>query len=1075
MALLSKRVFVLALLLFCAAAPVLVAQYGAGTILGTVTDSSGAVVPGVTITVKNQDTGDARTFTSDSSGNFRFNAVPPGKYTVTAASPSFKTSLTPNVVVVVNTETRADFSMQVGAVTDTVNVQAVAPLLQTDTAALGTAIDARTVHELPLNSRNFFDLVALTPGATKVSGGSSVMDGRSIQIGGVRNTSTNSTLDGADFTVANVNNPAIALSLDALQEFKVQVNFMDASYGHGAASIELVTKSGTNQFHGVGYDFIRNRAFNAGQFFRPKNGPPRFTYNQFGGNFGGPVWKNKTFFFVNYEGRRQSSGVILQGLIPTPQMLAGDFNGSGKTIKDPLNNNQPFPNNMIPAARFDPIAKKVLQYFPTANISRPGANFLATPSDVERRDQGTIRLDHRINQQMNLFTRYSYANDDLGNAAYIVGLGVIRPDRTHFWVTGLTDVISPNLISETRAEFLKTFLARVSDGDGNTTNYAAQLGLTNLAAGPGDYTLPNFNLSGYAPGSPGASSGFVGYGTHIVQNNLYYRLGETVTWIKGSHTLKMGADLNRLMVGYDQGSNQNGVFNFGGTFTGDSTADFLLGWPLSATGGLGSVGNFGGVAKYAIGTQYNAFVQDDWKVTNRLTLNLGLRYEFFQQWRGRMADYDPATNRVLLAGSPNYFVPGQGLVNGTGPALLPERPIKSDPNDFGPRLGAAYRLGEKTTIRAGVGVFYALNTGGSVINPMMSTAPYFVVATVTSNSTTPQLQLSNLFPAASAVKTSVSTNVDLNKRDGYITQYNMSVQRELGHAMLLEAGYIGNSAQNQIGTVWINQPTLPADPRNAPPFSARQPYPNAAVGLQQVTNYQYTNYNAGYAKLEQRLKGGLSYIVSYTFSKCIDSGNSPGQNMYNRKPERAICDTDVPHNLTASYVYDLPFGRGRRFDISNPFLNGFLGGWEVSGITAMISGFPLSITTTGDVALVGTGGQRGNATGIKPQKLDPRTNGLVGFDRAAYAVPPTGTFGTLSRNTQRGFGLNNWDMGINKNFAIPKIGEAGRLQIRAEFFNVWNHTQFSAIGTSVNQPASFGIVTSTLNPRILQLAGKLYF
>jgi hypothetical protein len=277
------------------------AQYGAGIILGTVKDTSGAVVPGATVTARNAQTAESRTFTSDSAGDFRFNAVPPGTYAVTASSSAFKTSVISNLVVSVNTETRADFTLEVGQVSDTVNVQATAPLLQTDTASLGTAITNRTVLELPLNARNFFDLVALTPGATKVSGGSSVMDGRSIQIGGIRNTSTDSTLDGADFTVANVFNPAIALSLDSLQEFKVQVNFMDASYGHGAASIELVTKSGTNQFHGVAYNFDRNRAFNAGQFFRPKTGPPRFDYNQFGGNLGGPIIRDKTFFFVNYE------------------------------------------------------------------------------------------------------------------------------------------------------------------------------------------------------------------------------------------------------------------------------------------------------------------------------------------------------------------------------------------------------------------------------------------------------------------------------------------------------------------------------------------------------------------------------------------------------------------------------------------------------------------------------------------------------------------------------------------------------------------------------------------------------
>ncbi len=583
------------------------------------------------MTIKNQETGEGRTFTTDATGNFRFNAVPPGTSTVSATSPSFKTAVLSNLTVTVNTETRADINMQVGQATDTVNVQIIALLLQTDTAALGTGIDTRTVHELPLNARNFFDLVALTPGAVKVAGGSSVMDGRSIQIGGMRNTSTNSTLDGSDFTISNVFNPAIALSLDALQEFKVQVNFMDASYGHGAASIELVTRTGTNQFHGVAYDFGRNRALNAGQFFRPKSGPPRFTYNQFGGNFGGPIKHDKIFFFSNYEGRRASSGDILQGIVPTPEMLSGDFTGSGKTIRAPFNNNAPFPGNIIPTDRFDPVSKNLIQYFPVPNVSRPGANYLTTPSDVERRDQVTIRGNYHRNDKQTLFGRYSYANDDLGNAAYLKGLGVIRPDQTHFLVFGFTDLLTPNLISETRASFTRAFLARVSDGDTTSTNLAAQVGLQNLAAKPGHYTLPNIALSGYSPGSAAASSGFVGYGTHIVQNDLYYRLSETMTWVKGAHNIKFGADVNRLMVRYDQGQSQNGTLSFGGTFTGDPTADFLLGITLSATGGLGSLGNFGGVAKYAIGTQYNAFIQDDWKVTDKLTLNLGLRYEIFQQ------------------------------------------------------------------------------------------------------------------------------------------------------------------------------------------------------------------------------------------------------------------------------------------------------------------------------------------------------------------------------------------------------------------------------------------------------------
>jgi hypothetical protein len=359
-----------ALLLFSAVLLAL-AQFGEGVVLGTVTDATGAVVPHASVTLKSHETDESRTLITDASGDFRFNALKPGIYTVTTTTPSFKTAVVNTVTVAVNSETRTDIVMQVGSVTDTVNVEAAAPLLQTDTAALGTAINTRTELELPLNARNFFDLVALTPGAVKVAGGSSVMDGRSVQVGGVRNTSTQTTLDGMDFTVSNVFNPAIALALDSLQEFKVQVNWMDAFYGHGAASIELITKSGSNKVHGVAYNFDRNRAFNAGQFFRPKNGPPRFDYNQFGGNVGGAIKRNKLFYFFQYEGRRDSTGDILQGIVPTPQMLAGDFSATGKTIKDPFNGGTMFPGNSIPVSRFDPVAKNVLQYFPNPNISRP--------------------------------------------------------------------------------------------------------------------------------------------------------------------------------------------------------------------------------------------------------------------------------------------------------------------------------------------------------------------------------------------------------------------------------------------------------------------------------------------------------------------------------------------------------------------------------------------------------------------------------------------------------------------------------------------------------------------------------
>src|SRR5581483_2685934 len=356
------------------------------------------------------------------------------------------------------------------------------------------------------------------------------------------------------------------------------------------------------------------------------------------------------------------------------------------------------------------------------------------------------------------------------------------------------------------------------DGDRFSTNYAAQLGLKNLAPQPGDYTLPNINLTGYAPGFPGASSGFVGYGTRIVQNNIYYRGSEAITWVHGNQTLKIGGDFGHLLVGYDQGSSQNGIINFSGNYSGNSTADFLLGLPASATGGLGSLGNFGGVAKYALAEQIFWFVQDDWRVNNRLTLNLGLRYEYQSPYRGRLANFDLGTGRQLIAGSTQYYIPGRGLFDGTGTPPLSNPPVAPDKNNFGPRVGLAYRMTNSTTVRSGFGIFYAYSGGGAAVNNMLSTPPFFVFANLVSSPTTPQIRMSDLFPAASQSTTGVSSNQDLHQRTGYLYNYNLNIQHQIRPGLLLETGYMGNTGQKQYGSVLLNQPSLPADPNNPSPY-----------------------------------------------------------------------------------------------------------------------------------------------------------------------------------------------------------------------------------------------------------------
>lgn len=1060
-------------------------QYDTGTILGTVTDPSGAAIPGAKVIARETSTNQERTFDTDLSGDYRFNALPRGTYRITVTASGFALGRADNVTLGVTSQVRVDVAMQVGQATETVEVAANAQQLQTNTATVGTVIPNNFVVELPYNGRNLFDVVALSPGVVKVVGTSSVMNSASVEIAGVRNTSTNTLFDGVDFTVMNGNSPAIALSLDTIDEFKVQMNFMDSSYGHGAAGIEMVSKRGTNRFHGVAYDFVRNRAFQAGQFFRPPSGAPRFSYNQFGAAAGGPIRKDRTFIFGNYEGRRVRMGDVYQGLIPDNALKTGNFTGTGIAIRDPLNSNQPFPNAIIPQTRWDPLATTLLQYFPSPNITRPGVNFVYTPSDIERRDQFTVRVDHEFSMNSHLFGRYTFANDSLGNAAYRIGAGLIRPDQSQVAVLGYTRVISTALVSETRASFFKAYLARVPDGDITSTNYAAKLGIKNLVPEPGFYSLPAVSFTGYTTGGNTNDPSFVGYGCCATQNNIYYRLGETITWVKGSHNIRIGTDINRVMVGYNVANSEDGSFSFSGNFTGNSFADYLLGYAQSASGGLGGLGNFGGAAKYAFATISESYFQDDWKISDRFTLNLGLRYEVMLPWRGRLANFDYITGRSLLTVSPDYYVPGVGLIHGTGQPLLPERPAHIDANNFAPRLGMAYRLGAKTVIRAGGGVFYALDGAGTDLGAIAgATPPYFITASLTSSNTIPQLVISQLFPTAASTTQGVTSDLNLKNRTGYVGSWNFNVQHQLKPTVLIEAGYMGNFGQKLQGTVYTNQPTLPTSLSDTSSYAQRAPYPSWVPTFSQVANYEWSRYNSAYVKYEKRISRGLAFSLAYTFAKEIDSGaqggagvggGNSGQSMYDRRLEREVAPNDVRHHFTGNYVWQLPIGKGKHFNISNSVLDGIAGGWQVNGITTFQSGMRYTISTAGDIANVATGGQRANATGVPSEKLDPRTNNLLGLNRAAYSIPTKFTFGNAGQDTQPGFGVNNWDFSAIKNFAIPKFGEASRLQVRFEFFNVFNHTQFLNPAPTITTAATFGIVSSANPPRIGQIAAKLYW
>jgi len=354
---------------------------------------------------------------------------------------------------------------------------------------------------------------------------------------------------------------------------------------------------------------------------------------------------------------------------------------------------------------------------------------------------------------------------------------------------------------------------------------------------------------------------------------------------------------------------------------------------------------------------------------------------------------------------------------------------------------------------------------------MTSTVPFFVQGTVINlPNQTPRL-LTDLFPTAAALAGSVGSNNDRNRRDGYMYSYNLNIQHQLRPSLLIEAGYMGNTGHKQVGSILVNQPRLPSNPANPEAFSLRSPFPRALPSFSQTANYQWSNYNATFVRLEQRVWKGLSMVTSYTFGKVVDSGGA-GQNMYDRRPERGLADNDIRHNFILGFVDDIPLGKGRKINIENKLLDGIIGGWQLNGIVNMRTGAPFSVGTAGDVARVGSGTQRPNATGVPAAKLNPRTNGLIGLDRAAYTTPAVGTFGNVARNTQPGYGVNQWDVSLAKNFEVPPLGEAGRLQLRFEFFNFFNHTQFfNPIGTQ--NAATFGRVTAAADPRIMQIAGRL--
>ncbi len=1051
-----------------------------GSILGVVTDRSQAVIAGARIEIRNTATNVQRVVETDGAGNFQAPALPVGIYEVSCQAKGFKRAVVAAVPLTVDQRARVDIQLEVGAVEQTVEVASAAPLIETDTASQGTVIDNRRIVQLPLNGRNFQQLAALAPGVIAPVAGS----GERFSVAGTRGLSNSFMMDGASNTNSNANTTFVNPSIDLIQEFKVQRNTFNAEFGRGAAQVNLVTKSGANKVHFTLYEFVRNDRLQARNFFDGAR-KPALRRNQFGGTVSGPValpkiydGRNRTFWLFNYEGVRQRNPVTQLATVPTRAEVSGDFTGVTGALNDPAAANQPFPGRRIPTSRFDPTTVKFLEYAAVSDAPRgafgPGINLVNPVSTRNGFDQFTLRGDHNLSSSSNLFVRYTVNDNETYNA-------VIRPQyqtsglsRQQNGVLGHNHVIRPSLINELRANYNRH---KLNQGPAFefTRNIAEQLGFRNLLSkGGGAFNaLPSVNITGFAGmGGPAL----------ITQRVLGYTLLDNLTWIRGPHTVKLGADMRRNMLDIRNIGATNGTFAFQGLFSGNAIGDFMLGTPRTA-GGVAPPGP-DGVNWMSL---WQWFVQDDWKVTSDLTFSMGLRYEYGSPWvnsRDQRSIFDPSFpgGRLIYPGRSDYYVPGRGFLPSDKP-LASRGLVPPDKNNYSPRFGFAWRPfgSRRNSVRGSYGIFYEASNSNNEVLFGTFNFPHVLNHSLTNDAGRPLFTWSNLFPDQVTVGNIGFSSLARNLPTGYVQQWSFNLQRELKPNLAVEIGYMGSKGTKLDWRHRPNQAVLDADPARPTALASRLPFPAFAPTAGTITRDGFSNYHGFIARLERNFSNGLSFLAAYTGSKSIDNSSFAGnvgaqpaeaQDAYNRGAEKGLSYWDVPHRFVTSYIWDLPFGPGRRWFASRGVAGRVAGGWQLSGITQFQSGNPWSVLVAADPANVGNGGQRADLVGNPfPSGFTPGGPRRLRFEPAAFAIPARGRFGNSGRNIIRDAPTNNWDLNIVKDF---QAGERARFEFRCELFNVWNHTQFNQFDNTVNN-ATFGTWRSAGAPRIIQLGLKLIY
>lgn len=1117
---------------------------GSGTIQGTVTDSSGAVVAGAAIRIDNVATGVSKASETNSDGRYVVPFLAPGQYGVTVEKAGFTTARRGEVILQVDQKLAIDFQLAVGSTASQVDVSATTPLINTDQAALGQVIDNKRIVELPLDGREPISLAGLAPGVNPVAPGANIHQGGAIpSINGASNFTSEVLIDGmSDVGPRNSGLASFLIytpTVDAVSEFRVETNALSAEYGRfNGGVISLVMKSGTNQLHGSVYEFLRNSALDANNFFNNRNGIPLgpLKRNQFGFTLGGPVvipkvynGRNKTFFFIDYEGFRQRQLSSVSYTVPTAAQRIGDFSqtftSAGKliTVYDPATLDavngkqvrQPFPGNTVPTSRINSVANTLAAFYPLPNNNNLTGNFVTSPAVQNTDDTGDARLDHNFGDRNRLFGRYSIQYPFTGSPNSFGNIAT--PDnppltqRRHAGTVQDTFTISPTLILNASYGITRMFGTRTAWSDGvdiSTLGFAKTFADSQQVK-----AIPVITMTGFSGlGNPNQN-----YSTQ-----LNHSLNGSITKIASSHSIKTGVEFRTFFINQLQNTQAEGALSFGTTYTqgsdpfqasataGNGFASFLLGIPT------GSIAIQPAVASKSWYTAL--FIQDDWKATRRLTINLGLRYDFSSprtERYNRLSMFD-ADATSPIAGKVS------GFPNLKGALAYADSDHRSytdaDTNNIGPRIGLAYLLRENTTVRAGYGIFYGLSPTDAS-GPSGGYVDGFTGATsiITSlDGATPIVSLTNPFPnginpAASLSQLSPSTNlgqsissVNLGQATPYFQNWNVSVQHGIGNNLVVMAAYAGNKGTRLPYAGAININALTRDQYElgavnnqlvANPFYGVITDPTSPLSKPTVTRGQllkpypqYQNLNAVYAtrgnsiyhsfqmSVEKRFSKGFTLLGAFTASKVIDDTSQAGsgqvfpsiQDPTNLRAERSIDPQDVPQRLVISGVWEIPFGRGRALGSHlSRWTDLAIGGWQLNGISTFAKGQPLVMTSIGAA--------RPNVVGTPAQyhgSVQDRLNRY--FDISAYAVPPAFTYGNSSPTAPnlRTAGIANYDLSLFKNFQIT---DSVRTQLRFESFNAFNRVQFAAPGTQAGT-TNFGVILAQANnPRELQIALKILF